>query len=77
VRLIAAIFDIERVSDGSPDRERLALRHELGAPLAADLEEWCRAGGCSSRRKAMWTKGVGHMLKTRPVFTVFLVAGRI
>ena len=43
VRRIDLLFDVERVLNGKPAAERLAVRRDLSAPLVAELDAWMAA----------------------------------
>jgi len=51
VRLIDALFEIERSINGQSAERRRAVRQELSAPLVADLESWLR------RQRAKLSRG--------------------
>jgi transposase len=77
VRRIDAIFDVEREINGLPAEQRLAVRTEQVAPLAADLETWMRAARARLSRHAEVAKAMDYMLKRWTTFTRFLTDGRI
>jgi hypothetical protein len=60
VRRIDALFEIERTINGQSAERRKAVRQELSAPLAADLQTWMRAQRAKLSRAAtmsprLWT----------------------
>jgi transposase len=77
VKLIDALFDIEREINGMRAEQRLAIRAERSAPLLADLEAWMRAERQRLSRHAPGAKAMDYMLKRWPGFTRFLEDGRI
>src|SRR5215210_3887723 len=77
VRLIDAIFAIEREINGHSAAERLALRQARIVPLIAELEAWMRAERVRLSRHAETAKAIDYMLKRWPAFTRFLEDGRI
>src|SRR5205814_6575368 len=77
VRRIDALFDIERTINGQNAERRKAVRQELSAPLAADLEAWMREQRAKLSRGNDAAKAMDYMLKRWTVFTRFLDDGRI
>ena len=77
VRRIDAIFDAERAINGLPAEQRLAVRREHIAPLAAELEVWMREQRGRLSRHADLAKAMDYMLKRWDAFTRFLTDGRI
>src|SRR5690606_34876391 len=77
VKRIDAIFDVERGLNGLPAAERLQQRHELCAPLVAELETWLREQRARLSRHAPLAKATDYMLTRWPAFTGFLEDGRI
>ena len=63
VRRIDAIFDAERAINGLPAEQRLAVRREHIAPLAAELEVWMREQRGRLSRHADLAKAMDYMLK--------------
>ncbi len=76
-KLIARIFDIERAICGKTADERLAVRHELAAPLVAELEHWLRQQRAPLARHNPVAVAIDYMLKDWTAFTRFLANGRI
>jgi hypothetical protein len=71
------LFEIERSINGETPERRQAVRQELSAPLAADLETWmCEQRAKLSRRNDV-AKAMDYMLKRWNAFTRFLDDGRI
>ena len=77
VRRIDALFEIERAINGQSPERRKALRHELSAPLVADLEAWMREQRAKLSRGNDVAKAMDYMLKRWTAFTRFLDDGRI
>src|SRR5262249_2683414 len=77
VKRIDAIFDIEREINGRTIAERLALRRERIAPLAAELESWMKEERAKLSRHNDRAKAMNYMLKRWGTFTRFLDDGRI
>lgn len=77
VRRIDVIFDAERVINGLPAEQRLAVRQEHIAPLVADLESWLRGERGKLSRHAAVAKAMDYMLRRWPAFVRFLNDGRI
>ena len=77
VRRIDALFDIERAINGESAERRRAVRHELSAPLVADLERWLREQRPKLSRGNDLAKAMDYILKRWPAFTRFLDDGRI
>jgi transposase len=77
VRRIDALFEIERSINGKSADERLAVRQQLSAPLAADLEKWMREQRAKLSRNNDIAKAMDYMLKRWPSFTRFLNDGRV
>jgi hypothetical protein len=77
VRRIDALFEIERVINGCSGAERLRVRQEQSAPLAAALEVWLRDQRSRLSRHAPVAEAIDYMLRRWPSFTRFLDDGRI
>lgn len=77
VRRIDMLFDIERVINGKPAEERLAMRQKLAAPLVGELEEWMRENRARLSRHDPVAKVMDYMLGKWADFTRFLDDGRI
>jgi len=77
VRRIDLLFDVERVLNGKPAAERLAVRRDLSAPLVAELDAWMREHRPRLSRHDDVAKAMDYMLKRWPVFTRFLDDGRV
>jgi transposase len=77
VKRIDAVFDIEREINGRSIAERLAVRRERIAPLAAELEAWMRVQRGKLSRHSDVGKAMDYMLKRWETFTRFLDDGRI
>ena len=77
VQRLDALFDIERSINGKAPAERVAVRHELSAPLMAELRTWLTAQVGKLSRSHDLTKACLYMLKRWDAFTRFLDDGRI
>ena len=77
VRRIDALFEIERAINGQSVERRKTVRHELSAPLVADLEAWMRAQRAKLSRGNDVAKAMDYMLKRWSAFTRFLDDGRV
>jgi transposase len=77
VRRIDALFDIERAINGQSAARRRAVRHELSAPLVADLETWMREQRTKLSRGNDLARAMDYMLKRWTEFARFLEDGRI
>ena len=77
VRRIDAVFDAERAVTGRSAEERLAVRREIAAPLAAGLEQWLRSQRAALARHNPVAGAIDYMLKDWAAFTRFLADGRI
>src|SRR4029077_11741534 len=62
---------------GQGAEKRRAVRHELSAPLVADLETWMREQRAKLSRGNDVAKAMDYMLKRWSAFTRFLEHGRI
>jgi transposase len=74
---IDALFESERDINGLKPEERLAVRQERSAPLAADLEAWMRRERAGLSRHDNVAKAMDYMLTRWKSFTRFLDDGRI
>jgi transposase len=77
VRRIDQLFEIERAINGQSPERRRAVRQELSAPLAANLEAWMREQRAKLSRGNDVAKAMDYMLKRWIAFTRFLDDGRI
>jgi hypothetical protein len=77
VQRIDALFEIERSINGQSAEQRLAVRKERSAPLAANLESWMREQRTRLSRGNDVAKAMDYMLKRWPAFARFLEDGRI
>ena len=77
VQRIDAIFAIERQMNGLSAAERLAVRHDLSAPLVADLKSWMFQHRAEMSPGAKTAKAMDYMLKRWDAFSRFLTDGRI
>src|SRR5215212_7031510 len=77
VRRIDALFVIERMINGMPAGDRVAMRQRESRPVVADLENWMRAARARLSRHAETAKAIDYMLTRWPAFTRFLDDGRI
>jgi transposase len=74
---VDAIFDLERVINGSDAEARRAARQRDATPLVADLEQWLRTERARMSRHAPVAKAMDYMLKRWDGFARFLGDGRI
>ncbi len=56
VKLIDALFDIQRGIDEGTAERSLALRREQSAPLLADLKNWMRVEHAGLSRNSSWPR---------------------
>jgi transposase len=77
VRHIDVLFDIERAINGLSATERLRVRQEQSAPVAAELEAWLREERSRLSRSSSVAKPIDYMLKRWDRFANFLDDGRI
>ena len=77
VKRLDALFDIERAVNGRPAAERLVVRHELSAPLMAELHTWLTDQRAKLSRNHDLTKAINYMLRRWEAFTRFLDDGRV
>ena len=76
VKRIDLLFDIERGIVGKSAEERLAVRHELSAPVLADLKAWMTAERRKLSRHSPVAKAMDYMLRRWELFARFLKDGR-
>lgn len=77
VKVIDAIFAVERDIAGKPPDERAALRQERSRPLVHALEVQLRADRAVLSSKGDPAKAIDYMLKRWPAFVRFLDDGRL
>ena len=77
VRRIDALFAIERDINGQNAEHRSAVRQELSAPLAADLNAYMLAQRARLSRGHDLAKAMTYILKRWDAFTLFLADGRV
>ena len=77
VRRIDALFTIERDINGQNAEHRRAVRQELSAPLAADLNAYMLAQRARLSRGHDLAKAMTYILKRWDAFTLFLADGRV
>jgi transposase len=77
VQRIDALFDIERLINGLPADQRLAVRQERSTPLVAALEAWMRQERRKLSRHSDVAGAIDYMLKRWASFIRFLEDGRI
>ena len=77
VRRIDALFAIERDINGQNAEHRRAVRQELSAPLAADLNAYMLAQRARLSRGHDLAKAMTYILKRWDAFTLFLADGRV
>lgn len=77
VRRIDAIFEAERVINGTPDQHRLAVRQESSAPMVEDLFMWMRDTCQRMSSKNPIAQAMSYFLRRPDMFTRFLHDGRI
>jgi transposase len=80
VTRIDALFDIERGINGTPAKERLAVRQEHARPLVEDLHDWLLAQRSQMSRHNPVTKAINYMLDKDDrwqAFTRFLDDGKL
>jgi transposase len=77
VRRIDQLFEIERAINGRAAEERRAVRQELSAPLATELEAWMQEERPKLSRGSDLAKAMDYMLKRWAAFTRFLDDGRV
>lgn len=77
VRMIDAIFAIERDINGASAEQRLAVRQDRSRQRVADFEAWMRTGRARLSRHNEVAKAIDYMLKRWAAFVRFLDDGRI
>lgn len=77
VQRLDALFGIERGISGKSPAERVAVRHELSAPLMAKLHAWLTVQLARLSCGHDLTKACFYMLKRWDAFTRFLDDGRV
>ena len=77
LKRIDRLFDIERAINGLDAVERLRIRREQSAPIAAELETWLRDERSRLSRSASVAKPIDYLLRRWDGFTRFLDDGRI
>lgn len=77
VRLIDALFAIERTINGASPAERLAIRQAQSAPIVAELKEWLAATREPLTGSHGIVKAINYLQKRWPSFTLFLEDGRV
>lgn len=77
VKRIDALFAIERAINGRSVAERLRVRQQQSATLAAELESWLRQERARLSRSASVAQPIDYMLHRWDRFTPFLDDGRI
>ena len=77
VKLIDALFDIEREINCESASRRLAVRRESSVPRVAELETWMRTDRTRLSRHAPVAMAMDYTLKRWDGFTRFLNDGRI
>lgn len=77
VRLIDALFAVERQINGASPDERLALRREQSAPIIAELELWLDETRKQLTSSHAIVKAINYLKRRWPSFTRFLDDGRI
>lgn len=77
VRLIDALFAIERTINGASPAERLAVRQTQSAPIVAELKEWLAAAREPLTGSHGIVKAINYLQKRWPSFTLFLEDSRV
>jgi len=77
VRRIDALFTIARAINAQSADHRRAVRHELSAPLVADLHGWMREQRAELSRGNGLARAIDCLRKRWPAFTRSLDDGRI
>ncbi len=77
MRLIDALFAVERQINGASPDERLALRREQSAPIIAELELWLDETRKQLTSSHAIVKAINYLKRRWPSFTRFLDDGRI
>jgi hypothetical protein len=77
VRLIDALFAVERTVNGSASEERRAVRQASSAPIVAELETWLADTRSQITRGHDLAKAIHYLTARWPSFTRFLDDGRV
>jgi transposase len=77
VRLIDALFAIEREITGRSPQERLAVRQAQSAPVIAEIEAWLQETRTQLTRNHEIVKAIQYLTNRWPSFTRFLEDGRV
>lgn len=77
VRLIDALFAVERTVNGSASEERRAVRQASSAPVVAELEAWLADTRSQITRVHDLAKAIHYLTARWPSFTRFLDDGRV
>lgn len=77
VRLIDALFAIERIINGASPSERLAVRQAESAPIVAELEAWLADTRTQLTRGHDLAKAIHYLTARWSSFTRFLNDGRV
>jgi transposase len=77
VRLIDALFEIERAINGKSAEERLVARRSLSRPLVDDPRAYMSVQAAKLSRRHDLVKAINYALKRWPAFTLFLEDGRV
>lgn len=77
VRLIDALFAIERTINGAGPTERLAVRQTQSAPIVAELQAWLAETRQQLTGSHGIVKAINYLQKRWPSFTRFLEDGRV
>ncbi len=77
VRLIDALFAVERQINGASPDERLAVRRQQSAPIVAELEAWMDETRQQLTSSHHIVKAINYLKRRWPSFTRFLDDGRV
>ena len=77
VRLIDALFAIERQINGASPEERLAVRQAQSAPIVAELEAWLAETRRQLTSHHSIARAINYLMRRWPSFTRFLQDGRV
>lgn len=77
VRMIDALFAIERQINGDAADERLAVRREQSAPIVAQLDAWMDEARTQLTSSHEIVKAINYLKRRWPSFIRFLDDGRI
>ena len=77
VRLIDALFAIEREINGASPQERLAVRQAKSAPIIAELDVWLQETRGQFTRDHDIVKAINYLTRRWPSFARFLEDGRV